>query len=135
MKKRPIPFTSNYKPYIDCDFHTSKKGNRENFFWNTSLHVPVFPSTDSTGPANAAKNAPYQPPEFWPLVHVLREIMYQMKWQKPNNCDLLKVGEDKDLDKQARLYIERKWGNKNVSVAATNYRCKNLVPDTTLTQV
>lgn len=80
------------------------------------FYVPVFPSTDGAGPANAAENAPYQPPEFWPLVNVLREVMYRMISRIPENCDLPKVGEDKDLDKQVRLYIERKWGNKNVSV-------------------
>ena len=76
-------------------------------------YVPILPST---GPGSSVESVPYQTPEFWPLVNVLREVMYRYKSQNPENYDLPRRGIDKMLDKQVDLFIERKWGNKNVSI-------------------
>ena len=77
------------------------------------FYVPIIPST---GQGSNVESIPYQAPEFWPVVNVLREVMYRFKSQTPRNNDLPRLGIDKQLDKQINLYIERKWGNKNVSI-------------------
>ena len=84
---------------------------------NKSFFIPVFPKSETAGPSNATENIDYQPPDFWPLVNVLREITYRAKGpQNPENYDLPKIGEDNTLDKKVKLYIEMKWGTKHVSI-------------------
>ena len=76
------------------------------------FYVPILPST---GPPTPVQSVPYQAPDFWPLVNVLREVMYRFKSREPTSYDLPQLGKDKPLDRQVNLFIESKWGNKNVS--------------------
>ena len=41
--------------------------------------------------------------------------MYRFKSREPKSYDLPQLGKDKTLDRQVNLFIESKWGNKNVS--------------------
>ena len=79
------------------------------------FYVPILPSTSSTATNAVATSLPYNAPEFWPLVNVLREAMYRIKSQNPESYDLPQRGEDKKVDVQIKSFIERRWGNKNVS--------------------
>ena len=78
------------------------------------FYVPILPG-NRTG---YVESVPYQAPEFWPLVNVLREVMYRYLSRNPDSCDLPRPGIDKKLDKQVNLFIEMKFGNKNVSIVS-----------------
>ena len=80
------------------------------------FYVPILPSTCTA--ANAvATSFLYNAPEFWPLANVLREAMYHIKSQNLDCYDLPQRGEDKKSDVQVKSFIERHWGNKNVSIS------------------
>ena len=88
-------------------------------------YVPILPSA---GTATSSESLPpYQVPEFWPLVNVLRDVMYKFKSRFPENYDLPQVGKDKALDKRVELFIRRKWGNKSMKkvqqIARLSRRC------------
>ena len=82
------------------------------------FYVPILPSAGPGNLAGHVESVPYQAPEFWPLVNILREVMYRHLSRNPENCDLPRLGIDKKLDKQVNLYSDMKFGNKNVSTVS-----------------
>ncbi|XP_022777969.1 uncharacterized protein LOC111319468, partial [Stylophora pistillata] len=89
------------------------------------FYLPILPFS---GIETASQSLPpYQVPEFWPLVCVLREVMYRFKSRLPENYDLPQVGKDRALDKQMELFIKTKWGDKNMKkvqqIARLSRRC------------
>ena len=80
------------------------------------FYVPILPSAGPGNRAGGVESVPYQAPEFWPLVNILREVMYRNLSRNPKNFDLPRIGVDKKLDRQVNLFIEMKFGNKNVSI-------------------
>ena len=69
--------------------------------------VPILPSTGITTPSQLLP--PYQVPELWPFVKVLKEVIYSYKSCLLENYDLSQVGKDKPLDQQVELFIKMKW--------------------------
>jgi len=90
------------------------------------FYVPLLLSTGPGDRAVDVQSVPYQTPEFWPLVNVLREVMYRYKSRNPDNYDLPRPGHDKKLDQPVNLFIEMKFGNKNVSIVS-NLNVANVV--------
>ena len=82
------------------------------------FYVPILPSAGPGDRTGDVESVPYQAPEFWPLVNVLREVMYRYLSRNPENCDLPRPGINKKLDNQVNLFIEMKFGNKNVRIVS-----------------
>ena len=82
------------------------------------FYVPILLSVGPGNRVGDVESVPYQAPEFWPLVNVLREVMYRYLSRNPQNCDLPRPGINKKLDNQVNLFIEMKFGNKNVSIVS-----------------
>lgn len=80
---------------------------------NQLFYVPILPKT---GPGSEVQSVPYNALEFWPMVNIVREVMYKYQSRIPENFDLPRLGKDKKFDEQVVLYIHSKWGNKNVSI-------------------
>jgi len=80
------------------------------------FYVPILPSAGPGNRTGGVENVTYQAPDFWPLVYILREVMYCYLSRNPKNFDLPRIGVDKKLDKQVNLFIKMKFGNKNVSI-------------------
>lgn len=78
---------------------------------NNKFFIPIAPST-STGGRAVAESTPYQPPDFWPTVNILRETMYRFLSLTPERYDLPRRGENRDLDKCLAAFIERHLGPK-----------------------
>ena len=89
------------------------------------FYVPILPSMGTTTPSKHLP--PYQAPEFWLLVNVLRKVMYRFKSCFPENYDLPQVGKDKALDKRVALFNKRKPGDKSMKkvqqIACLSRRC------------
>ncbi len=73
--------------------------------------IPIAPSTSTAGRA-VAESTPYQPPDFWPTVNILRETMYRFLSLTPERYYLPRRGVNRDLDKRLAAFIERHLGPK-----------------------
>ena len=83
---------------------------------NRIFYVPILPCTLSSDAGGAVERAPYHTPEFWPMVNTLREAIYRMTSQNPEQHDLPGHGVNRNLDQKVKAFIERKWGIKRASL-------------------